>query len=172
MENSPDPSMIRSSKIPLTLAIIGGGQACTIFLELFKKKPFPYLDLKIAGVCDIDPDAKGLLLARSMGIYTTDNYHDLFTIENLDGIIELTNDKDLLLDLVKHKPEDVGILEHNIGRLFTTFFDINDRLNIAEKQIAIEKMITDFLIHRKPVLNAAEAQCAVRATGRRIFLAG
>jgi len=137
-----------SSKIPLTLAIVGGGKACKIFLELFKKEPFPYLDLKLVAVCDIDPEAEGLLLAQTMGIYTTDNYHDLFTIKNLDGIIQLTNDRDLLLELVKHKPEGVGILEHNISRLLPTFFDINDRLKLAEEQIALEKMIADFLIHQ------------------------
>jgi acetaldehyde dehydrogenase (acetylating) len=55
----------------VNLAIVGGGRTCKYFLELLQKEPLPYLNINIAGVCDIDPEAEGLILAQEMGIYTT-----------------------------------------------------------------------------------------------------
>ena len=87
--------------MPLRLGIVGGGKACKTFLELLKKEPFQYLDVKPVCVCDINPEAEGLLLAKSLGIHTTNNFQDLFEIKNLDGIIELTNNHDVLIELIK-----------------------------------------------------------------------
>jgi len=41
-------------------------------------------------VCDKNPGAEGMLLAEQMGIYTTDNLHDLLNIDQLDSVLELT----------------------------------------------------------------------------------
>ncbi len=74
-------------KLPLKLAIVGGGRACKFFLESAKNDFFPFLDIQVVGVCDLDPNAKGLLLAREMGIFTTEDFRDLIKIKNLEGIV-------------------------------------------------------------------------------------
>jgi two-component system, NtrC family, sensor kinase len=135
-------------KMPLNLAIVGGGKACKFFLQLLKDESFPYLNIHLAGVCDINSEAEGLLLAKQMGIYTTDNYKDLFNIKDLDGIIELTNNREVLLELIKLRPKTVGIVEHNIGRLLRSLFLTNQQLDSAKQQISREKMISEFLIQQ------------------------
>jgi signal transduction histidine kinase len=135
-------------KMQLNIAIVGGGKACQFFLELLKKESFPYLNIHIAGVCDINPEAEGLLMAKQMDIFTTDNFKDLFNIKDLDGIIELTNSREVLLELIKLRPKTVGIVEHNIGRLLRSLFLANQQLNSAEQQISREKMISEFLIQQ------------------------
>ena len=97
-------------KLLLNVAIVGGGRACKFFLQLLKNESFPYLNINLVGVCDINPEAEGLLMARQMGIYTTHNFKDLFDIKDLDGIIELTNSEDVLLELIKLRPKTVGIV--------------------------------------------------------------
>ena len=62
-------------------------------LNLLQEKPFPNLNLTILGVCDIDPQAEGIRMAREMGIYTTSDFRDLFKLRNLDALIELTNSR-------------------------------------------------------------------------------
>jgi two-component system, NtrC family, sensor kinase len=136
------------NKLPLNIAIVGGGRACKFFLQLLKNESFPYLNINLVGVCDIKPEAEGLLMARQMGIYTTHNFKDLFRIKNLDGIIELTNSKKVLLELIKLRPKTVGIVEHNIGRLLRSLFLIDQQLKSAEQQVNIEKMISEFLIQQ------------------------
>ena len=120
-------------KLPLKLAIVGGGRACKFFLESAKNDFFPLLDIQVVGVCDIDPNAEGLLLAREMGIYTTDNFRDLFKIKDLEGIVELTNDEDVFLELIKLRPKGVGVLEHDIGKLIRNLFILSQRLEIGGK---------------------------------------
>lgn len=144
----------QSEQLSFRLAIVGGGRACKFFLELIKSKSFPLLNIELAGVCDIDPQAEGLIMAQEMGIYTTDDFRDFFKIKNLDGIIELTNNKSVLLDLIQLRPKRVGIVEHNIGSLLRTLFTINQRLKEAEHQVILEKMSSDFLIQQS---NAAIA---------------
>ncbi len=137
-----------NKRLPLHLAIVGGGGACKFFIDLIQKEPFPYLEIRLVGVCDIDPDAEGMLLAKQSGIYTTRNFRNLFKIKNLDGIIELTGRREVLLELIRHRPKRVAVIEHNIGRLLRTFFELDQRLKSAEEQIAREKMITEFLIQQ------------------------
>lgn len=97
-------------------------------------------------MCDIDPKAEGFQLAREMGIFTTRDYRDLFAIEHLDSIVELTNSRKLLMELIAARPKEVGIIEHNIGRLLRSFFMTDQRMKSLERQVILEKMSTDILI--------------------------
>jgi signal transduction histidine kinase len=134
------------NKLKLNIAIVGGGQACRFFLKLLQKESLPYLDVRIVGVCDIDPEAEGFKLARSMGIFTTTDYRDLFAIDDLDSILELTNSRQLLRELIDHRPVGVGIIEHNIGRFLRFFFLTDQRMKSLERQLVLERMSSDILI--------------------------
>jgi len=135
-------------RLSLNLAIVGSGSICKFFLKLLQKDPFPYLNINLIGVCDTDPRGDCLRLAKEMGVYTTNDFRDLFKIKDLDGIIELTNSRDFLLELVRFKPKCVGVLDHNIGRLLRSLFVIDQRLKSAEQQVILEKMASDFLIQQ------------------------
>lgn len=148
MDIQPNQSAHDSPKLLLNLAIVGGGRACKFFLNLLTQEPLPHLDIRVVGVCDINPDAEGVVLAREMGIYTTQNFKDLFSIKGLDAIIELTNNKEILLSLIHEKPKGVGILEHNVGRFIRTLYDIDQQLKHARHQVEMEKMLSEFLIRQ------------------------
>jgi hypothetical protein len=137
-----------NEKRSLNLAIVGGGRTCRFFLNLIKLEAFPFFNIKIVGVCDINPEAEGILMAREMGIYTTDNFKELFNIRELDGIIELTNNREVLLELFRLRPSRVGIIEHNISHLLRKYFSTDQKLKSAEHQVIMEKMISDFLIQQ------------------------
>ncbi len=137
-----------TGNLSLNLAIVGGGRACKFFLELLRLGNLPFLDIDIIGVCDIDPQAEGLRLARELGIYTTGDFRDLFALQGLDGIIELTNSRDVLVDLIRLRPERIGIIEHNIGRLLRDLFTVDQKLRSAEQLIVFEKAVRDFLIQQ------------------------
>jgi len=132
----------------INLAIVGGGRASKYFLNLLQSESFTYLKVNIVGVCDINPEAEGFVLAKELGIYTTDNFQDLFKIKDLDSIIELTGQKDVLLEIIRLRPKGVGVLEHNIGRLMRRLFEVDQRLRSAEEQLVFEKNFSDFLIQQ------------------------
>ena len=85
--SGPSPSVKNETLHSINLAIVGGGNACKYFLNLISEEPLPYLNINIVGVCDINPDAEGLRLAQRLGIYTTNDFQDLYKIENLDHIV-------------------------------------------------------------------------------------
>ena len=132
----------------INLAIVGGGRACKFFLDLLLSESFTYLKINIIGVCDINPEAEGLVLAEKLGIYTTNNFQDLFKIKDLDSIIELTGKKEVLLEIIRLRPKGVGVLEHNIGRLMRRLFEVDQRLRSAEEQLVFEKNFSFFLIQQ------------------------
>src|SRR6056297_2228589 len=148
MDLRSNPTEYDTRKLLLNLAIVGGGRACKFFLNLLTREPLPHLDIRLLGVCDIDPQAEGLALAREMGIYTTQNFKDLFRLKELDAVIELTNNKETLLELIHEKPKGVGILEHNVGRFIRTLFDIDQQFKYARHEAEMEKMLSDFLIRQ------------------------
>jgi two-component system, NtrC family, sensor kinase len=132
----------------INLAIVGGGRACKFFIGLLQSEPLPYLKINILGVCDINPEAEGFVLANKLGIYTTHNFKDLFKIKNLNSIIDLTGSREVWLEIVRFRPKAVGVLEHNIGGLMRRLFDVNQSLESAERQLVIEKTFSDFLIQQ------------------------
>ena len=147
MKNS-QPNKRTPNRIPFNIAIVGGGRACKFFLELLQTDYLKYLDINLLGVCDINPEAEGVKVARAMGIPITDNFKDFFSLKNLDSIIELTNNRDVLLELTRLRPKGVGIMEHNIGRVFRSFFEMDQRVKSAEYRASLQKMFSDFLIQQ------------------------
>jgi signal transduction histidine kinase len=159
----------------LNVAIVGGGKACKFFLEFLHNNTSPYLNFNVLGVCDIDPEAEGFLLAKEMGIYTTSNLEDTLKIRDLDGVIELTGSREVLLELIRLRPKGLGVLGHNISRLLRGLVIKDQQLKSAEKQILLEKTATDFLIKQanerisvlSPDFLIVEAnQAYVRAAGK------
>ncbi|MES0363281.1 MAG: PAS domain-containing sensor histidine kinase, partial [Desulfobacteria bacterium] len=74
----------------LNVAIVGGGPGCKAIMEMiFAEKP-SQLSMKLIGVASTNPEAVGYCYATEKGIYTTDDYQDLFKLKDLDMIIELT----------------------------------------------------------------------------------
>ncbi len=142
------PDSLPLDKLPINIAIVGGGSACKSFLELFQSGDFPYLNIRVAGVCDIDSEAEGLRLAQIMGIHTTDNFRDLLFIKDLDYIIELTSSQQVLDDLNRLCPKGVVIFGYDISRLLRHLSTFNQRLQSAEHQFILEKMSSDFLIQQ------------------------
>jgi len=74
---------------PFNLVIVGGGRACKLFLEAMRNEQF-YSEIRVVGVCDVDPEAVTFCLSREIGIYRTDNYTDFFDLKEVDGVFELT----------------------------------------------------------------------------------
>ncbi|MCP3953760.1 MAG: PAS domain S-box protein, partial [Desulfobacterales bacterium] len=94
------------------LAIIGGGKFCRIFLQFIADAQFQIAKPTILGVADRDKLAEGMQYASENGIFTTDSYEDLFSLEGLEVLIELTNTNTLRDVIEATKPPDVIFIDH------------------------------------------------------------
>ncbi|MEJ2587975.1 MAG: ATP-binding protein [Deltaproteobacteria bacterium] len=140
--------------IPVKLAIVGGGRTCEFFLQFLKENALPFVSPQILCVCDLNEAAIGIKLARSMGIPTTNHLQDIFDIEGLNGIIELTNDRQVLLELLHRRPRGLWVLEHNIGRLLKTLFSTTQNLRSTREQANLNRAMSEILLYQssEPIL--------------------
>lgn len=132
-----------SSRVPMRIAVIGGGRRCKTFLEMLDAQRFPRLQAQIVAVADPDDNASGILLARQKNIYTTNNYRDFYEIGDLDLVIELTGKEELLEDFLKHNPAKVRVLEATISRLFSDVIRLRQEHLFRERQLELIEAIAD-----------------------------
>ena len=121
--------ILQNSKI----AIVGGGRVCKAIIKIVLGENFTEQKLNILGVADIDDKAEGLIYAREKGIFTTLDYGELYKIEELNLIIELTAD-DTVLDVLKAtKPAKVRLIDHFEA------MSVWDFLQIEEERVRIKR---------------------------------
>jgi PAS domain S-box-containing protein len=115
------------------IAIVGGGKVCKAILKIVLGENFTNHKLNILGVADIDDKAEGLIYAREKGIFTTLDYGEVYKIEGLNLIIELTGDDTVLEVLKATKPAKVRLIDHFEA------MSVWDFLQIEEKRLRIRR---------------------------------
>jgi PAS domain S-box-containing protein len=98
------------------LGIVGGGQFCRKLIDFFRNQDRSSQKPKIMGVADINPNAVGLQYAKSIGILTTADYRNLFGLDGLDVILEITTDPDLAATIAGRLPAGVQLVDHYHAR--------------------------------------------------------
>ena len=115
------------------VAIVGGGPSCLVIIDIISKDRLRQLKMHIVGIADTNPEAPGIRRSRELNIYTTDDYHNLFTIPDLDLIIELTGKKALAQMIQREKPPHVQVMDHHMAQLFWEIVRLDDERLRAEK---------------------------------------
>jgi PAS domain S-box-containing protein len=149
------------AKVPLNAAIVGGGKACYNLLQILDEVRLKRLNMKILGVADTNPDAPGLAYAKQAGLFTTADFRDLFELEGLNLIIELTGSTTVRENLIKTKPLHISSMDHRGARLLWDLIQIEvektelerERLRNEEKNREHIQAILDFLPYRIMVVN-------------------
>jgi PAS domain S-box-containing protein len=117
------------------IAIIGGGNFCKKFLQLLFNAHFKDHHPTILGVADVNNQAVGVLYAKEKGIFTTNDYRDLYQLENLQILMELTSNARLGVILNMTKPLDVELIDHVEARTIWTLLQVE-----MEKRKAIKEL--------------------------------
>ncbi|MBW2453046.1 MAG: PAS domain S-box protein [Deltaproteobacteria bacterium] len=117
---SERPSVLPPSVSPrLNAAIVGGGQACVAILRLVQDDALSHLRMAIQGVADVNPNRRGIRAAREQGVpLVTTDYRELYDIEGLDLIIEVTGKTEIRDDIERNRPREVAFFGHVAARLF------------------------------------------------------
>jgi PAS domain S-box-containing protein len=135
-------SLLENSKI----AIVGGGEFCLELLQtLFRETQWTRRP-EVIGVADINEKAVGFLFAKEKGIFTTTDYHDLYTLPGLTIIAELTHNDILAEKINRDRPNGVQVLDHFEAR------SILDRIRTESKRNEIVQLL------RRTEVDAASAE--------------
>ncbi|MEE4263569.1 MAG: PAS domain S-box protein [Desulfobacteraceae bacterium] len=120
------------------IAMVGGGNFCRQLLQLLFSEQFKDQHPSILGVADKNDQAEGLLYAQKLGILTTADYRDLYQLENLQILMELTGNVKLGVTIKMTKPLAVKFFDHVDCRTIWTSLQVE-----AEKRKALK------LLHEK-----------------------
>lgn len=156
----------------LNAAVVGGGKACHNLLQLLDKDRSSRLKIRIIGVSDIRPDSPGFQYARRMGLFTCPDFHDLFKLEDLNLVIELTGSRQVTDAIFRSKPPNVSVLDHVSTRLLWDLIQMEAEKNDLEKEwkryIEVirkqNKVIPDSLPYRIMVVNMDKTVESVNQT--------
>ncbi len=135
-----------SSRPVLKIAVVGGGERCLRMMKMLESDRLENIRATIVGVADINPEAAGFKYAQEKGVFTTDDYHRLLEIEDLDLIIELTGNEQLLHNLASAKPETVRVLDYTASRLFHDVVRFGQELERRETETLTARSIAKAVI--------------------------
>ena len=121
------------------IALAGGGRFCKLLLQLLFSEHFEDQRPSVLGVADKNEQAEGLVYARQMGIFTTNDYRDLFELENLQILMELTADVRLGVILNLMKPCELRLIDHVEARTVWTSLKVEKEKRAALKALRRHK---------------------------------
>ncbi len=117
------------------LAIIGGGNFCRNLLGLLYSVDFEADRPSVLAVADFNTEAEGALYARQLGIPVTDNYRELYRLEGLQLLVELTPDYDFSSRVSREKPAHVRLIDHIEARTVWSALQVEQARRQALKEM-------------------------------------
>lgn len=114
---------------PLTTAIVGGGKGCASILEMAAEDRLGRFRMRVVAVADVNPEAPGVQLARSMGVpLITTDLREIVAIPGLDLIIELTGSTAVRDELERTRDRSVQLIDHFGASLFWELFTAEEAI--------------------------------------------
>ncbi len=120
-------------------AIIGGGRFCKILLDCLYEEGTMAVAPQVLGVADTNQQAEGIRYAEKLGLFTTSDYRQLYHLDGLDYLLELTPDPTLADTIRQTRPPTVEVVDHIQARSLWTAIQLE-----KEKQQALGAL------HRQP----------------------
>ena len=99
--------------IPVDIGIIGGGKGGTALLLALKDIP----QVRIVGICDIDPSASAVLIADKMGINTYTDSSQLIAEQPMDWLINVTHKSITQRHILSRELSDITVIDGHIAEL-------------------------------------------------------
>ena len=147
--------------VPFNVAIVGGGEACYNLLQMLDSDRLSRLRMKILGVSDVNSDAPGLRFAQTLKLFTTTDFQQLFSLEGLNMIIELTGSTKVRETILRTKPPGVSFIDFRAARLLWDLLQTEmaktelerERQQLEERSKKETQVILDSLPYRIMVVN-------------------
>ncbi|HHV72294.1 MAG TPA: chemotaxis protein [Clostridia bacterium] len=108
----------------MKIAIVGAGQGGSLILKSLQGLE----EANIVAICDLDPNAPGMILARKLGIRTTNNLDEILKLPNLDIIIEVTGSKKVQEIIYNNKASSTTVLEAQAAKLMMNIIQSREKM--------------------------------------------
>ena len=101
---------MRPDKPSYNLAIVGAGRQGTAILEALVPPRTEEQPLRVMGVADLNPGARGIIYAYRHNLFVTVNFADFFQLPDLDIIINATGHPEVSQQLREQAPRRLTVL--------------------------------------------------------------
>jgi PAS domain S-box-containing protein len=102
----------------MKIAVVGGGKRCKRLMEVIERHSFEEIHPRIIAVADPNSAAPGYVKAVNQGLWVTADYNDFFRRNDIDLIIELTDNMEIYNDILRKKASDVRAISTRTAHLF------------------------------------------------------
>jgi len=123
------------------IALIGAGNGGLALLKVLLEIP----GVKIKFVCDINPDAVGVLFARNHHIQCFTNYQEIITNKDINLIFEATGDPQVFKNLSENKSPNTSLIGADGSKIIYNLLDSYDEINrnLNEYKTNLEEKIIE-----------------------------
>jgi len=144
----------------INIAVIGGGSFCK---ELLEKTTMDYrereVNARMKAVADPDPYSPGILTAKSLGLVTVNDYHDLYDSKyNIQLFIITTPEQEILEDILNTKPSHIRVQAYHVFNVFWKAISIEEQ-KLRKRNEEVETIlngIQDLICVISPDMNIVE----------------
>jgi methyl-accepting chemotaxis protein len=117
----------------LNIGLIGGGRACVQLVEFFRKLE----GYDIGFVCDINPEAPGMVLARENGIPVSTEIADIENHPDIHLVFEITGNMQVYDTVLGHAAGDQVVIPARSARLIFDIIERHDSMTEALRESAL-----------------------------------
>ncbi len=143
------------------IIIVGGGKGGTSILKAFQGIG----SVKVLGICDVNAQAPGMVLARQYGVDTYSDLDQILKVPALDLVIEATGNSKVQGIIYEKKPENVNVVDSHGASLMMTLVEAREEMihelhREAEKLAGMSEELSSTMLHVGKVVEevAASAQ--------------
>lgn len=134
----------------LRVGVVAKGSRCLSILRMLHSIHPHGLHLKLMGMVPVSKDIAFNKYAGEMGVAIYNDSMELLANEPLDLILDLSGDPRILAQLQKHKPESVGVLDHQASMLFFDIAHQYERVSERETEISLATSFASTLLEASP----------------------
>ena len=145
-----DTSKESEKSLILNVGVVARGARCLTIMQTLNAFEPSRMRMKLVAITATTKSAACYKYAGEMEIEVYDHYLDLLALESLDLILELTGDKQILSDLVKNKPESIGILDSQASTLFFDLSSLYEQAARRETEISMATSFASALLEASP----------------------
>jgi PAS domain S-box-containing protein len=146
----------------MNIAIIGSGERCIQVLDFFESFSQSDIQAVIKSIADDQGDPGCLLAARQAGIPVCSDYREFLERDDLDLIMDLSDDPETFQHILAAKKKTVRIMNYTTARLFLDMCRIHDDPPQDAHRIlqarSIYKIVMNDLIHEDVLVIAPNFQ--------------
>ncbi len=134
----------------LKVGVIASGTRClSVMRSLNATKPV-HLRFRLVGIAPVSKSIACYKYAGEMDIDIFDDYLDMLSLDQLDFILELTGERQILSDIVKHKSSGVGILDRQASMLLLDIATLYEQVEHKETDISLVSSFASALLEASP----------------------